>query len=421
MDFQKAFDQVPHKRLMSKLQAYNFHPLILNWINSFLTDRIQKVVINNAHSDWKPVTSCIPQDSVLGPVLFVIYVNDLPNTISSKAYLFADDTKLYRKLESAQDRDILQHDLRTLEAWSKTWLLSFHPEKCLHMHICKPNCPHDVKPYSLLNTTLKQTDMEKDLGVYIDNNLTFEHHIYEKVKKANSMMAMIRRTFKHLTPETFTHLYKSLVRTHLDYAHSIYFPYKSNLIDQIESVQRRATKQIPGFGKLSYPERLRRLNLPTLSYRRTRGDMIELYKITNHIYDKKVCTFIRFWKNSSSRSSSRTNSLKLFPQSVHTQIRRNAFQVRAAKIWNTLPEYIVRATSVNSFKNKLDSLWKSQDLLYNDYKSTINPSTNSNLPPCVEFNNSSPGSGVSTTWHTHESDVEEPCAPDQNPSLSIIK
>ena len=142
-------------------------------------------------------------------------------------------------------------------------------------------------------------------------------------------------------------------------------------VEAIESVQRRATKQIPGLKNLSYPERLKKLKLPTLAYRRVRGDLIEMFKITHHIYDTNACNFIHMWKDSSLRSSTRTNSLKIFPQQANSILRRHSFQLRVARTWNYLPDYIVNAPSLNSFKNRLDKFLDNHDLKYSDFKTTI--------------------------------------------------
>ena len=271
-DFMKAFDKVPHQRLIAKLKNYNIEENVVGWITSFLNGRQQKVRVNGEESDWKKVTSGIPQGSVLGPLLFVIYINDLPEHVDSDAYLFADDTKVFRIIKNQADRDILQEDLRKLETWSGKWLLKFHPEKCKHMNISKKaNKSDESHQYLLLNQNVAKVNEEKDIGVLIDSELTFENHISEKVNKANSIFAVLRRTFKYMSTETFLPLYKTLVRTHLDYASSVWSPYKKKKVtDKIEGVQRRVTKQLPGLKDLSYPERLKN-GLPTLAYKRIRG------------------------------------------------------------------------------------------------------------------------------------------------------
>ncbi|XP_069103920.1 uncharacterized protein [Argopecten irradians] len=210
-------------------------------------------------------------------------------------YLFADDTKIFKVIKNSEDEEILQKDLITMGTWSDTWLLRMHPEKCKHMHIGKQQRRTVETPatYKLLGNDLARTDKEKDIGLIIDPELTFEYHISEKIKKANQIFGLLRRTFHFMDKKSFMLLYKSLVRTQLDYASAVWAPYKIKDIDRLEAVQRRATKSLPGMNNLSYPERLKILNLPTLSYRRIRGDMIELYKLTNNIYDEEASSFFK--------------------------------------------------------------------------------------------------------------------------------
>ena len=226
------------------------------------------VTVNEEKSTWKSVTSGIPQGSVLGPILFVLFINDLPDLVNSSIYLFADDTKIFNKIQTIQDATILQDDLNILSDWSDQWLLRFHPEKCKLIHFGKNN---PSSPYTLKSKNLQSGNQEKDIGVTIDKDLTFDNHIAEKVNKANSMFALLRKTFQFLDKNTFLPLYKTLVRTQLEYANSVWAPYRSKHIEAIENVQRRATKQLPGMKNLSYSERLKILKLPTLSFRRAEG------------------------------------------------------------------------------------------------------------------------------------------------------
>ena len=374
MDYQKAFDTVPHKRLISKLRTYKLGEETISWIQHFLSDRKQ-VSINDSNSKWQDVTSGIPQGSVIGPLLFVVYINDLPDIVKSSVYLFADDTKIFNLVRDQNDRDTLQRDLEKLTEWSETWLLKFHPDKCKFLHIGKHDPPPDHE-YKLMGNRLQQVHQEKDIGVIIDDKLNFEAHISEKVKKATSMFAIIRRTFQYLDEKSFIPLYKTLVRSHLDYASSVWFPFKEKYSELIEGVQRRATKQIPGFKNLSYEERLRKLKLPTLKYRRHRGDMIELYKIASNKYDSEVTDFMKWRKDYSNRETGRGNSKKLFAQRPKFDLRKYSFTVRTTKIWNSLPDTVVSAKTTNTFKNRLDKHWEKQDIIYN-YKSAISCITGS--------------------------------------------
>ena len=160
LDFQMAFDIVPHQRLLTKLKAYGVHGSVHAWINSFLSQRKQRVFVNGAYSQWNDVTSGIPQGSVLGPTLFIIYINDLPETVESN--IFDDDTKIYRKIATENDCVELQKDLDILEEWSNKWLLSFNAKKCKVMRL---GGQHPEFIYKMTNNTdltdLEFTEMKK--------------------------------------------------------------------------------------------------------------------------------------------------------------------------------------------------------------------------------------------------------------------
>ncbi len=370
MDFRKAFDVVPHRRLISKLRSYNFNPQVTAWIENFLSNRTQQVIINNSKSKWMEVTSGIPQGSVLGPLLFVIFINDLPDTVKSEVFLFADDTKIYKTIENVNDQAILQSDLDQLNQWSDKWLLRFHPAKCKHMHIGKHI--ENSHTYKLSSTELETISQEKDIGVVIDHDHEFDCHISEKAKKARQMFAMLRRAFHHLNDESFLPLYKTLVRVHLDFASAVWAPYKVKHIEKLESVQRRITKQLPGMNTLSYPERLRRLKLPTLSYRRLREDLIETFKITNEMYDPDCTSCLKMWRDETNTGQLRGHSKKLFLQRSRLQLRENAFALRVVPVLNKLPEDVVSAPDINCFKNRLDSFLYNQDIMFDDHRATLN-------------------------------------------------
>ncbi len=355
MDFQKAFDKVPHRRLLKKIEGYGIHTSIVNWVRDFLTDRLQQVTVCGEESSWKKVTSGIPQGSVLGPLLFVIYINDLPDVVSSEPYIFADDTKIFRIIKGEDDERILQNDLKRLEKWSSDWLLKFHPEKCKHMKIGNNNkgCI-----YNLSGHELEQIESEKDIGVHVDKNLEFDIHINEKIKKASSMFALIRRSFQFLDKDTFPQLYKAIVRVHLESQSSVWSPYKKKHIDSLEKVQRRATQMLPEMAGKSYEKRLKALDIPSLTYRRLRGDMLEIYKMTSGDYDQEALPELAFMKDSSTRGHSK----KLFHRRSTNAVRKNFFTNRIVPIWNSLPEHVISAPNKNTFKNRLDKFWESHPM-----------------------------------------------------------
>ena len=370
MDFRKAFDVVPHRRLVGKLKSYGISKEITNWVVSFLSNRFQTVTVNGAESAERPVLSGIPQGSVLGPMLFVIYINDLPESVLGDplSFLFADDTKLFNRINCVDDCFKLLEEIDNLYEWSQIWLIGFNSDKCKHMHIGNRDY---VFTYDLNGAPLDYTDVEKDIGVHIDDQLSFDAHISKKCKKANSMFAFIRRTFKFLDMGMFLPLYKAIVRSHLDSCSSVWSPYDVKHIKSIENVQRRATKQIPGFRDLSYAQRLRKLKLPTLLYRRVRGDLIETYKILNDNnnlnngrYDNTTVKFLTKWRDLGVRISPRNNQLALLPQKANKCVRLNSFSVRVVKWWNNLTDHEVLSPNVNTFKNRIDKFFHGKDIVY---------------------------------------------------------
>ena len=358
LDFMKAFDKVPHRRLIYKMKQYGIDGNILRWVENFLKDRVQIVNVNGYYSTEKKVLSGVPQGSVLGALLFVIYINDMPENISSDIYLFADDTKFFRSINSLQDCWKIQKDLHLLEVWSNKWLLKFHPDKCVALRLSL-NQEKEKYTYRLFNQEVKYVTEVKDLGITVDQQLKFREHMHLKVNKANSIMATIKRTFKYLNYYSFKLIYCAQVRTQVEYGSPVWSPYLKKDITLVENVQRKATKYLYGMKNLTYEERLKKLKLPTLSYRRLRGSMIEVYKIF-HIYDKAATPCLP-----RSNVSTRGHDFKLFySRSNKEHPKLHSFNQRVVHPWNSLPENIVNANNINTFKNRLDKHWENLPLRY---------------------------------------------------------
>ena len=364
-DFKKAFDTVPHKRLIDVLRHYGIKDQVLAWVSDFLSERKFQVIVNGSKSEIFDVLSGVPQGSVLGPLLFIIYINLMIEIAgNAEMYLYADDLKLFKRIASEVEVEELQHSLDKLYDWTQYSLLKFHPNKCATMRIMsKSNKISNKTYYNLDETKLKNVMQEQDLGIIFDCNLSFDEHIYKKVKKANALAGMIRRTFFFLDKETFKLLFTSVVRPHLEYGAPVWNPHQKNLICMIENVQRRASKLIPGMSNHTYEERLKCLNLPTLQYRRYRGDMIEMYKISHGLYDQRaIGNFIEFQSNS---QNLRRHAFTIYKENCKKDVRKFAFKCRVTNAWNNLPTKIVNAPTLNCFKNRLDKLWKENDVMYN--------------------------------------------------------
>ena len=288
-----------------------------------------------------------------------MYINDMPDAINSNMYLFADDTKFFHSVKSIDDAITIQNDIRKLEEWSNNWLLKFHPDKCVMLRLTMNNNQPEYK-YKLGLQSLKHVAETKDLGVIVDSELKFKTHIAKVVNKANSLMGTIRRSFRYLDHQNFKLLYCAQIRSNLEYANAFWHPYRKRDIVLLESVQKKATKYLPGMQNLSYEQRLRKLNLPTLSYRRLRGSMIETYKIFN-TYDKEAAPNLQLCQN-----QTRGHDKKLFySRSNKHHPKLHAFNQRIVKPWNSLPADVINKPSLNSFKNALDKHWENLDLKYN--------------------------------------------------------
>lgn len=355
LDFRKAFDTVPHKRLSNKIKSYGIGGKISTWIADYLRGRTQRVSVNGSTSNWSDVTSGIPQGSVLGPILFVIFINDLPDAVDSVTRIFADDTKMYGRVVTEDDRECIQRDIERLSEWSEEWQLKFNTSKCSVMHLGQNNPKHT---YTMKNNAgqderLEVTDLEKDLGLHVDNKLTFHQHTSTTVGKANRILGIIKRTFTTRDNEVIKRLYTTMVRPILEYGNAPRIHQYAGDTDRMERVQRRATKLCTEVKDLTYEERLKRLRLPSLYYRRQRGDMIQVYKIVTG----KVKLDQDKLLPPSNVGRTRGHNQKLMKRRSRLNLRKYSFGYRVVDDWNSLPDWVVGAVDLNDFKTKLDKCW----------------------------------------------------------------
>ena len=355
LDFQKAFDKVPHQHLLFKLCSLGINGNLLAWIQKWLCDlfccRKQRVVVKGCASSWQNVTSGVPQGSVLGPLLFVAYINDLDANILSRVKKFADDTKLYAEISSHDSAVLFQNDLDKVFSWSQEWQMLFNVGKCKVMHIGNKN---PMYSYNLDGENLQEVLIERDLGVFVDSSMKPSKQCIEAAKKGNRVLGMIRRNFRFLGKDIVLRLYKQLVRPHLEYAVQAWNPYFSKDKDILEKVQRRATRMISSLKGVPYDERLRILNLTTLDVRRVRGDLIQVFKIVHGFDNLEFCDFFKFALGRNTRG----HCLKLQKVCCRLDVRKNFFSQRVVNEWNELPESVVLSNSVNGFKNALDKHFK---------------------------------------------------------------
>ena len=347
LDFSKAFDKVPHKRLIKKVEAHGIGGEVLRWVKEWLSDRKQRVSINGEKSNWGPITSGVPQGSVLGPLLFIIYLNDMEQNISSSLSKFADDTKIGRRIDIIGDEMALQNDLDKLNDWAIKWQMEFNVEKC---KVLKMGETDERTSYSLNNIEIGSSLCEKDLGVFVSSNLKPEENCIAVRNKANRILGFISRSVSNRTEDVILKLYLALVRPHLDYVVQFWSPYYRMDIEFLERIQRKMTKMIHNIRNLSYEDRLRKLNLHSLERRRTRGDMIEVFKWFNGINKGDINRVLKIHNEDRTRN----NGFKLDKFRFRKDIGKNWFGNRVVDMWNRIPNEVIAANTLDTFKNRLD-------------------------------------------------------------------
>ena len=362
LDFSKAFDKAPHIRLMSKVRAHGILGSVANWIGEWLKNRKQRVVLNGKESDWADVLSGVPQGSVLGPILFLIFINDIDNAIDCVTTFmkkFADDTKIASVVDDLTQSQKFQEQIDSLMRWGEIWQMSFNFDKCVVMHLGHKNLRHT---YDMNGVPIKITNCEKDIGVYMHESLKPSTHIAEAVKKANRALGALLRSLTFRDKVHYIRLYTMYVRCHLENCVQAWNPWLRQDIDNIEAVQRRAIRVCHGIHG-TYEEKLKAVGLTTLCDRRQRGDMLETFKILNQIDDVDYHTW--FSKVNENHQKTRQavtisedgtlqGTMNLKKPKAKLEIRKNFFSCRVVDSWNNLPDNVKNAEDILQFKIRYD-------------------------------------------------------------------
>ena len=358
LDFAKAFDKVPHQRLLQKLRAHGITGKVNSWIESWLSGRQQRVVINGMSSEWAPVTSGVPQGSVLGPTCFIIFINDIDEVVdivNGFVFKFADDTKYGRTVICEEDRELMQNDIDRLLEWAERWQMEFNGKKCkvLHFGHDNPRYSYTLGGYAPGGVVLENVAIEKDIGVMIHESLKPSQQCFKAAAKGNQILGQITKSFHYRDKDTWIPLYKTYVRHHLEFSCQAWSPWLQKDIDVLEKVQMKTVDRVVGLKGKTYQQKLKEVKLLSLCDRRKRGDLIQVWK---KLHGKSLMNeSIHQLASINPRFTRRTNKpFNLAKPHGRLDIRRNFYSVRVVDEWNKLPTSIQNAATVDQFKEGYD-------------------------------------------------------------------
>ena len=360
LDFAKAFDKVSHKKLLAKLRYNGVDGRTLLWIEDFLKNRTQVVVVDGVESEVAPVTSGVPQGTVLGPALFLVYINDLPDGLTSTPRLFADDCLLYRTIDSQADADALQRDLVLLQQWEKTWDMEFAADKCKVLTITlKYKRNIKIKNYEIHNVVLERVDSADYLGVTLDSKLSFNPHIGKICKSANSARQFLQRNLPACDIKTKDVTYKTFIRPKLEYASTVWDPHTcanmKHQRDALEDAQTKGARFVTGQWKrrTSVTAMKRNLEWESLQERRAKARLLMMHNIKQHAV--AIPTHLLIVKTEPTMTTRGAVSKHHVPQ-PRIVARERSFMCATPIMWDGLPPGITIEANHDNFRALLCSV-----------------------------------------------------------------
>ena len=355
LDFSKAFDKVSHQRLLRKLHHYGVRASTLRWIQSFLGDRTQRVVVDGESSTTAPVTSGVPQGTVLGPLLFLVYINDLPSRVKATARLFADDCLLYRTVNSSDDVASLQQDLDNLQEWEHAWQMHFNPDKCEVIHITRRRARIEL-PYFIHGKALSTTKSAKYLGVTICDNLSWNTHISTICRKASNTTAFLRRNLSSCPRKIKATSYTTFVRPQLEYSSSVWDPHTQANIQKLEGVQRRAARFVTGNHNPtdSVTAMIDELGWESLQTRRQRAKLTMMFRISHSLVAISQSPLQHLG------AATRGHQQRYRIPYCRTSVYKESFFPSSIRLWNALPDNITAVDSLEAFKSRIQDYHPTQ-------------------------------------------------------------
>jgi hypothetical protein len=343
LDFSKAFDKVPHDLLLKKLKSRGIDGCLLRWIGAFLANHTFCVRVGKVTSSLRSVVSGVPQGSVLGPILFLLYTRDLLRSIENCYSAYADDIKIFGDPQKTD----LQAKLNIVTEWSKKWQIPLNTSKCCVLH-CGINNPKLV--YFIKGSELLVKKSHNDLGVIVTDTLSWSEQCLAAAGRARRVLYLLKHVFDNPSPDLVSKLYTTYIRPHLEFAIPVWRP---NLIKDkniLDRVQHEVTRWNPDLKKLNYELRLEILSLPPLCRRQDRADLIQMFRITHQLFPGCMGDFLEFALDQRLRG----HDYKTQKESFKGVVRQSFLTNRTFTLWNGLSPETVNVSTVHAFKRMLD-------------------------------------------------------------------
>ena len=353
LDQSRAFDRIWHKGLLHKLDAIGVSNDLLAWFESYLASRKIRVTIDGQSSDIYRISAGVPQGSILGPLLFLIYINDITTDIECNISLYADDTCLYTDINTEDHlvkEAMLNRDLARLQLWSEKWFMLFNPLKTEYVHFSSRRVPSFTTNLALNNTILQSVDSHKHLGLILTSQLDFGAHIDYIVSKCSSWIGLIWKIQRKYPRHCLENIYTAYIRPIIEYGHIIYNNISTQHSRRLENLQRKAAIACTGaYVNTSHEKLLQELGWPTLSERRNYAQLIMLYKMNNNLVPQYLSSLLPTRRHQISNYNMR-NPTNLIIEHTRTQSFKKSFIPASLSLWNNLPEHIRSSTTLTEFK-----------------------------------------------------------------------
>lgn len=350
LDFTKAFDKLSHPKLLLKVSHILKNSTICNWIESYLTSRKQCVSFNQATSTMLPVSSGVPQGSVLGPLLFLLYINDIADNCNVKIRLYADDCVIYSVINSINDQLQLNRELHQLFQWCNTWQMSVNLKKSVVMSIANKTHIHSFD-YTIDGTILSRVEHYKYLGLHIRSDLRWNDHITEITNKGMSKLHYLKRSLRHSSCDTKLIAFKTLVLPILEYANIVWDPFTQSNINKLERVQNKAVRFIFNrYDRVSVSGLVAKANLKHTSARNKIARLRFMFKIVKGHLNGSISNYVHF---STGYDTRMRHCFSITPYQTANNVFKYSFFPRTIEEWNALDAPTVEANSVEMFDSLL--------------------------------------------------------------------